>query len=68
MLFSKQQTRYVSEITNFIADLKKQNPALEDKQFAGRALLWDRAPIDLDSVRRAQESRVRPKAYAYQPD
>ncbi len=68
MLFSKQQTRYVSEITRFITDLKQQNPSLEDQQYAGRALLWDRSPIDLDNVRRLQESRVRPKAYAYQPD
>lgn len=66
MKFSKQQTNYVSEITRFIADLKKQDPALEDKQRAGRALLWDREPIDLDNTRRAQESRVQQKSYVYQ--
>ena len=66
MLFSKQKTRYVSEITNFISDLKKNNPALEAAQFEGRSLLWDKAPIDLDQRTRADESRVKQKAYVYQ--
>jgi len=67
MKFSKQQKGYVSEITRFIADLKQQNPAMEDNQRAGRALLWDREPIDLDATRRAKESRVKQPAYVYQP-
>ena len=66
MKFSKQHSNYVSEITRFITDLKKQDPALEDKQRAGRALLWDREPIDLDNTRRTQESRVQQKSYVYQ--
>jgi hypothetical protein len=66
MKFSKQHSNYVSEITHFIADLKKQDPALEDKQREGRARLWDREPIDLDNTRRTQESRVQQKSYVYQ--
>ena len=66
MKFSKQQSGYVSEITRFITDLKQQDPALEEKQRAGRALLWDREPIDLDATRRTKDSRVNQAAYVYQ--
>jgi len=66
MKFSKQQSGYVSEISHFIAELKQKDPALEGKQRAGRALLWDREPIDLDATRRTQDSRVKQKPYVYQ--
>lgn len=66
MKFSKQQSGYVSEISQFIAELKQKDPALEDKQRAGRALLWDRGPIDLDASSRAKDSRVKQKPYVYQ--
>lgn len=66
MKFSVQKSGYVSEISHFIADLKKKDPALEEKQRAGRARLWDKGPIDLDAKQRNQESRVKQKAYVYQ--
>jgi hypothetical protein len=58
MRFSKQQTAYQSEITLFIDDLKKANPQLEQEQRAGRALLWDKAPISLDEQHRVLDSTV----------
>ncbi len=66
MKFSVQKSGYVSEISHFIADLKKKDPALEEKQRAGRARLWDKAPIDLEARQRTLESRVKQKAYVYQ--
>ena len=33
---------YKSETTQFIESLKQQDPKLEQRQRAGRALLWDR--------------------------
>ena len=57
---------YESEATQFINDLKKKNPKLEESQRAGRSLLWDKAPIDLDQSKRADESRVKQQAYVYQ--
>lgn len=66
MKFSKQDTNYVSDFTKFLNELKKKDPTLEEKQRAGRALLWDKAPIDLDARRRAEESRVKQQAYVYQ--
>ena len=65
MLFSKQIPRYESDFSRFIAELKQKNPNLEQEQRAGRALLWDKAPIDLDQRSRALESRVEQKPYVY---
>ncbi len=64
-LFAKK-SGYVSEFTRFITDLKQQNPRLEAEQQAGRARLWDKPRLDLDDMRRAQESRVKQKPYVYQ--
>ncbi len=58
MLFSKQKTRYQSEFTLFLDELKKANPHMEQKQLAGRALLWDKAPRSLDEQQRAIDSTV----------
>jgi len=66
MKFSKQLQRYESDITQFIKQLKQTNPELEQQQRAGRALLWDTAPIDSDQCQRAQDSRVPQQAYVYQ--
>jgi hypothetical protein len=66
MKLTKQHQRYESEITQFIKSLKAKNPKLEEQQRAGRALLWDKAPIDLDAQNRAKESRVKQQAYVYQ--
>lgn len=66
MKFSKQFQQYQSETTQFIADLKKANPQLEQGQRDGRALLWDKAPIDLDQRAREIASKVDQQAYVYQ--
>lgn len=66
MKFSKQFSLYESEATNFIQSLKSANPKLEQSQRDGRALLWDKAPIDLDQQKRALESRVAQQPYVYQ--
>ena len=50
---------YESEITKFLRSLKEQRPHLEDAQQSGRRLLWDRDPLDLDQLQRAQEIRVK---------
>ncbi len=56
---------YQSDTTKFINALKKQNPALEDKQRAGRALLWDRE-INRELQAEFKSGRVRQKPYVYQ--
>lgn len=66
MKLSKQYSQYESELTRFIKDLKQKDPKLEEKQRAGRALLWDKAPLDLDARERAEQSRVKQQPYVYQ--
>ncbi len=59
-------TNYVSEATLFLDSLKQKNPHLEEQQRAGRALLWDKTPIDMDKTARDKESRVKQAPYVYQ--
>ena len=66
MKFSKQHSMYESDHTKFIAELKAKNPGIEEGQRAGRALLWDKAPITLTEQDRTTESRVKQQAYVYQ--
>jgi len=66
MKLSKQHSLYESEHTKFIAALKAANPAIEEGQRVGRALLWDKAPTPLADQDRAADSRVRQQAYVYQ--
>ncbi|VVE13987.1 hypothetical protein PEP31012_02788 [Pandoraea eparura] len=57
---------YESDITQFIKQLKAEKPTLEAEQRQGRALLWDKQPIDMDERRQAQQSRVAQQPYVYQ--
>jgi Protein of unknown function (DUF3460) len=56
---------YESEVTQFLKQLKKDRPQLDEEQRKGRALLWDK-PQDLDTTERHEASRVAMKAYPYQ--
>ena len=66
MKFTKQFQKYESEMTQFINGLKAKNPALEESQRAGRALLWDKKPVELDQQARDRESTVTRQSYVYQ--
>jgi hypothetical protein len=66
MKFTKQLKGYESEITLMIRDLKEKNPKLEEEQRTGRALLWDKSPIDLDAMERSRTSHVQQQPYVYQ--
>lgn len=66
MKLSKQFSLYESDHTLFIKNLKAANPAIEEGQRAGRALLWDKAPQTLSEQARGKESRVKQQAYVYQ--
>ncbi|MDO4681454.1 MAG: DUF3460 family protein [Lautropia sp.] len=57
---------YQSDATLFLNQLKAQRPTLEAEQQRGRAIWWDKAPIDLDRRREENESRVMQKPYPYQ--
>ncbi|WP_354682098.1 DUF3460 family protein [Cupriavidus necator] len=59
---------YESDITQFLKQLKQERPTLEAEQRDGRALLWDKSPIDLEERARAEASRVAQKPYVYSSD
>ncbi len=66
MKFSNQYSQYESDFTKFLKELKQQKPDLEEKQRQGRALLWDKEPIQLDERQRTLDSTVKQQAYVYQ--
>jgi len=55
---------YTSEATQFIDQLKVNNPTLEAEQRAGRALLWDK---NLNRTEQADylDGRVAQQSYVY---
>lgn len=59
------QSKYESDTTKFLRELKAKRPDLEDKQREGRAMWWDK-PQDLREQARLQASQVRQGAYVYQ--
>ncbi|GHC70086.1 hypothetical protein GCM10007320_04170 [Pseudorhodoferax aquiterrae] len=58
---------YKSDATQFIDQLKAQQPDLEARQRAGRALLWDKA-VDRNAWAQFRQGRVAQKPYVYQTD
>ena len=66
MTFSKHNQAYQSDYTKFLNELKQKDPELERKQREGRAIFWDKSPIDLDARKRTEESRIKQQAYVYQ--
>lgn len=56
---------YISEITNFLNEIKGKDPKIELGQQQGRALLWDKAPVSLEEQRLAKSAKVAQKPYVY---
>ncbi|KAF0814312.1 hypothetical protein IGB42_01213 [Andreprevotia sp. IGB-42] len=63
-----KNTSYVSEYTQFMEQFLKDQPEVAKGQLEGRALLWDKAPINLDERSREGASSVAQKPYPYQAD
>jgi len=66
MKFTKQFQGYQSEMTLMLNEMKAKNPAIEADQRAGRAVLWDKKPIELDQQARDCDSTVARQSYVYQ--
>lgn len=60
-----RRPHYKSEITQFIDQLKDQQPDLEARQRAGRALLWDKA-VDRSAWSEYRDAQVPQQPYVYQ--
>lgn len=55
---------FVSDITKFLNDYKKEHPHTEQRQREGRARLWDKN-IDTDQQADFKAARVAQKPYVY---
>jgi hypothetical protein len=56
---------YESEITKFIKDLKAQKPHLEEEQRKGRAIWWDKKPLDVTERAEQDAAKVPQRPYPY---
>jgi hypothetical protein len=57
---------YVSEVTEFLRELKKNNPQIEVDQKKGRAIWWDKEPASLARIAEIREATVAQQGYVYQ--
>jgi Protein of unknown function (DUF3460) len=57
---------YVSEITDFLQDLKEKNPQIAVDQKKGRAIWWDKKPQTPEELEHLSQSQVRQAGYVYQ--
>lgn len=57
--------QYQSDITQFINQLKVQNPGMEERQRQGRELLWDKS-IDRNINADLRAGQIAQNPYVYQ--
>ena len=62
-----RRPHYQSDATDFILQLKAARPDLEERQRAGRALLWDKN-VDRSAWSDYRAGEVEQKPYVYQTD
>ena len=55
---------YTSVATQFLEQLKAQKPGMQERQQAGRALLWDKQ-VDRGLWKEYRAGRVAQKSYVY---
>ena len=55
---------YESDTTRLIRDLIRENPHIVEEQKKGRAMWWDKE-LTQDELKRAEESKVKQRAYVY---
>ena len=61
-----KNNKYTSEITEFLIDLKKDNPGLESDQRKKRGELWDRPLINKTNENLVRSKyKIKPKSYTY---
>ena len=63
-----QDINYVSDFTKFMQGYLTEHQDVAKGQLEGRALLWDKAPVNLDETARNDASRIEQKPYPYQAD
>jgi hypothetical protein len=59
---------YESEHTKFIRELMDENPRFAQEQKKGRAIWWDKRPVDLSDEDVMAEGKVPQSGYVYQTE
>ena len=59
---------YESDHTRFIRELMERNPRLAQEQQKGRAIWWDKRPVDLADRKTMDQGKVSQPAYVYQTE
>jgi hypothetical protein len=59
---------YESDHTKFIRGLMTENPLLAQEQKKGRAIWWDKRPVDLADQDVMDEGKVAQHGYVYQTE
>ena len=59
---------YESDHTRFIRELMEHNPKLAQEQQKGRAIWWDKRPVDLADRKTMDQGKVSQPAYVYQTE
>lgn len=62
-LFSRPE--YRSEFTQFLNEWKSSDSTVQAEQYAGRALLEGKPPLDPQELKRSFAAKVKREAYAY---
>jgi hypothetical protein len=57
---------YESEHTKFMRELMDRDPALRQEQHKGRAIWWDKRPLDLSDREAMDKGKVPQQPYVYQ--
>ena len=57
--------QYKSEITEFITNLKSNNPELEKKQKSGRSILWDSTVSYKQKSNNVTHNEIKQSPYVY---
>ena len=64
-----KNNKYTSEITEFLINLKKDNPGLESDQRKKRGELWDRPLTSKTNENLMRlKCKIKPKSYTYFDD
>jgi hypothetical protein len=59
---------YVSEFEGFLQEMKRNDPELDAKRRAARAIWWDKDPRELELRRQMDTGRVAMRPYVYQTE
>jgi hypothetical protein len=65
MKWKKRYRQYESEFEQFLDELKRQHPEIEDEQREAHAMWWDRPPLEQEELARDKMFQPRLEPYVH---